>query len=81
MKRSLFAILMDKWNIHIWRYYITFKVTFDSPKKRSDRYRIPYLTRICKLTGKRQEICILFSEKLPTGKINNWKDVKNTQYL
>lgn len=79
MKRSLFAILMDKLNIHIWEYYITFKVTFDYPKKKGERYRIPYLTRICKLTGKRQEICIWFSEKLPTGKINHWREIKNTQ--
>jgi hypothetical protein len=76
MKRSLFAILMDKLNIHIWEYYIRHKITFELPQKKGERYKIPYLYRICKLTGKKQEICIWLAEKLPSGKITNWKTIK-----
>lgn len=77
MKRSLFATLMDKLDIHIWEYYIRHREPFNHPHKKGEKYKIPYLYRVCKLTGKKQEICIWLAERLPAGKITNWKPVKS----
>ena len=73
MKKSLFCRLFDGLNIHWWEYYIRFKVSFEAPNKKGERFRIPYLFRMCGITGKKQEICIWRSEKLIPGKITNWK--------
>jgi hypothetical protein len=76
MKNSLISKLLDKWGIHWWEYYIRFKYTFNLPTKLGEKYKIPYLYRVCKLTGKRQEVCIWRAEKMEGGKITTWKDVK-----